>query len=113
MASFADYAKWVWRANIMPVTSNQDFFGASVVEALYCDCFALLPKRLAYPYIIPAEYHARCFYEDFDDLVVRLSEAIINIEHTRQFSLRSAVTRYDWQEQSKSYDKLFSDLVNI
>ncbi len=108
--SFADYAKWVWRADILPVTSNQDFFGTSVVEALYCDCFPLLPKRLAYPYIIPVEYHARCFYEDFDDLVVRLSEAITNIEQTRRFSLRSVVAQYDWQEQSKLYDKLFLNI---
>jgi len=110
--SFADYAKWIWRADILPVTSNQDFFGASVVEALYCDCFPLLPKRLAYPYIIPAKYHPRCFYEDFDDLVVRLGEAITNIEQTRRFSLRSVVAQYDWQEQNKLYDRLFIDLGN-
>ena len=24
---FSDYAKWVWMADILPVTSNQDFFG--------------------------------------------------------------------------------------
>jgi glycosyltransferase involved in cell wall biosynthesis len=110
--SFADYAKWVWQADIVPVTSNQDFFGASVVEALYCDCFPLLPKRLAYPYIIPSEYHSKCFYDDFDDLVSRLSEAIVNIEQTRRFSLRSVVTQYDWPEQSKLYDQLVLDLVS-
>lgn len=110
-ASFDEYAKWVWRADILPVTSNQDFFGASVVEALYCNCFPLLPKRLAYPHLIPSAYHAQCFYEGFDDLVVRLSEAITNLEHTRRFSLRSVVARYDWQEQSKLYDKLFLELA--
>ncbi len=109
--SFADYAKWLWRAEILPVTSNQDFFGAGVVEALYCDCFPLLPQRLAYPYIIPTEYHPQYFYEDFDDLVNRLSEAIINIEQTRRFSLRAVVAQYDWQEQSKLYDKVFLEVV--
>jgi glycosyltransferase involved in cell wall biosynthesis len=109
--SFADYARWLWRADILPVTSNQDFFGASVVEALYCDCFPLLPKRLAYPHIIPSKYHAHCFYDDFDDLVERLGEAILNIEQTRRISQRSVVAQYDWQEQGKAYDKLFHDLV--
>jgi len=109
--SFADYARWLWRSDILPVTSNQDFFGASVVEALYCDCFPLLPRRLAYPYLIPSEHQPRCFYEDFDDLVNRLSDAITNIEQTRTFSLRSVVAQYDWQEQSQLYDKLFLDLV--
>ncbi|MEM7347895.1 MAG: DUF3524 domain-containing protein [Chloroflexota bacterium] len=110
--SFAEYAKWVWQADILPVTSNQDFFGASVVEALYCNCFPLLPKRLAYPYIIPAEYHDHCFYDDFEDLVHRLSQAMTTIEQTRQFSLRSVISRYDWAEQSVVYDQLFLDLID-
>jgi glycosyltransferase involved in cell wall biosynthesis len=109
--SFAEYATWLWRSDILPVTSHQDFFGATVVEALYCDCFPLLPRRLAYPYIVPAEYQPRCFYEDFDDLVVRLSEAIMNIEKTRRFSLRSVAVQYDWQEQSKLYDESFLEIV--
>lgn len=110
--SFADYAKWLWQADIIPVTSNQDFFGASVVEALYCDCFPLLPKRLAYPHIIPAEYQAQCFYDNFDDLLARLNTTITDIEQTRQFNLRSVVAQYDWQEQSQRYDQLFFELVN-
>ena len=66
---------------------------------------------MAYPHIVPAEYQPRCFYEDFDDLVVRLSEAIMNIEKTRRFSLRSVAAQYDWQEQSKLYDKSFLEIV--
>lgn len=108
--SFADYARWLWRADILPVTSHQDFFGASVVEALYCDCFPLLPRRLAYPDLISPEAHPRCFYHDFEDLAARLSEAIANIEQTRRYSLRSEVGRYDWQEQGPLYDRLFLEL---
>lgn len=110
--SFADYARWLWRADILPVTSHQDFFGASVVEALYCDCFPLLPKRLAYPTLIPPKFHSRCFYEDLEDLVARLGEAITNIGQTRQVSLRPVVARYDWQEQGPLYDKLLLDLAS-
>jgi hypothetical protein len=66
---------------------------------------------LAYPSIIPSEYHPQCFYEDFDDLVARLSEAITSIEQTRRFSLRSVAAQYDWQHQSKSYDRLFLEIV--
>ena len=110
--SFADYARWLWRADIIPVTSYQDFFGASVVEALYCNCFPLLPRRLAYPTIVPSQYHAQSFYEDFDDLLDRLTQAIITIEKTRRFSLRAVVAQYDWRQQSKLYDKLLVDIIN-
>ncbi|HEY6008066.1 MAG TPA: DUF3524 domain-containing protein, partial [Geobacteraceae bacterium] len=51
---FAAYAGWLWRADVLPVTSVHDFFGASVVQALYCTCHPLLPDRLAYPEHIPA-----------------------------------------------------------
>lgn len=109
--SFAAYAGWLWRADILPVTSHQDFFGATLVEALYCGCFPLLPKRLAYPYIIPAEYHPRLFYEDFEDLVERLAQAIHNIEQTRRFSLHHVAAQYDWQTQSRRYDRLFAEFL--
>ncbi|MDM8519860.1 DUF3524 domain-containing protein [Anaerolineales bacterium HSG6] len=109
--SFADYARWLWRADILPVTSNQDFFGGTVVEAIYCNCFPLLPHRLAYPYLIPAKYQPDCFYHDFDELVSRLEQAIINIEQTRQFSLREVVAQYDWQIQAEGYDQLFAELA--
>ena len=46
---FPGYASWLWRADIIPVTSNHDFFGASVVQAIYCNTYPILPDRLAYP----------------------------------------------------------------
>ena len=47
--SFEDYARWLWKADILPVTSNQDFFGGSIMEAVYCNTIPLLPKQLTYP----------------------------------------------------------------
>ena len=77
---FADYARWLWRADILPVHSNHDFFGASVVQAIYCHCTPLLPRRLAYPEHIPTPMREQFLYEDFDDLLERLRELI---EETR------------------------------
>ena len=34
--SFEEYAKLLWKSHIIPVTSNQEFFGGSVMEAIYC-----------------------------------------------------------------------------
>ncbi len=61
--SFAEYCEWLWKADLLPVTSNQDFFGASVVEAMYCNVVPFLPKRLAYPEHLPEQYHNTYFYE--------------------------------------------------
>ena len=35
--SLKDYATWLWKSDIIPVTSKQEFFGASVMEAVYCN----------------------------------------------------------------------------
>ncbi|RMF68486.1 MAG: DUF3524 domain-containing protein [Calditrichaeota bacterium] len=108
---FADYAAWLWRADILPVTSIQDFFGASAVEALYCNCFPLLPRRLAYPELIPPEMHATCIYADFDDLVARLEAAVRNPARFPLGELRRAVSRFDWHRLIDQYDDRFSAVV--
>ncbi|NIR52353.1 DUF3524 domain-containing protein, partial [candidate division KSB1 bacterium] len=76
--AFADYAAWLWKADILPVTSYQDFFGTSLVEAIYCNCYPILPYRLAYPELVPSELHPRHFYNDFEELVHKLETAIRN-----------------------------------
>ena len=104
VCDFADYARWLWQADVLPVASHHDFFGASVVEAIYCGCFPLLPGRLSYPELIPTEYHHLCFYQDFDDLVDRLESAIQNLDHMRQVGLQDAVARFDWSVMAPTYD---------
>ena len=47
--SFCEYASWLHAADLLPVTSRQDFFGISAVEAMYCNVVPLLPNRLAFP----------------------------------------------------------------
>jgi len=105
-----DYAAWLWHADILPVTSHQDFFGASIVEAIYCDCLPLLPKRLAYPNLIPQKFHDKVFYENFDDLVIRLEKAIGNAGRAHSLNLRETICMYDWKEIVCQYDDLLENL---
>ncbi len=107
---FSDYAAWLWQADILPVTSVHDFFGVSVVQAIYCNCFSLLPKRLAYPEHIAADYHDRCFYTDLDDLVAQLRKACLNIKSLRQEKLQVMVDHYDWGKMIAVYDDLLEKI---
>jgi glycosyltransferase involved in cell wall biosynthesis len=102
---FADYARWLWQADLLPVTSRHDFFGSSVIEAIYCGCFPLLPRRLSYPELVPPEYHDLCFYRDFDDLVARLASAIEQGAPLQPAALQSAVARFDWHAMAPLYDE--------
>jgi glycosyltransferase involved in cell wall biosynthesis len=99
--SFEDYASWLWKAHILPVTSNQDFFGGSVIEAIYCNCYPILPDRLAYPEHLPN--HPHLYFNSFDELCKKLEHAILDFSELE--NLNSSVKHYDWKEIIKEYDK--------
>lgn len=106
-----DYARWLWRGDIVVSTAIHDFFGAAVAEAMYCDCFPILPRRLAYPQFIPAFYRHRCLYDDQEALVALLERAAVEIEATRATTLRPAVVGYDWSIMAPAYDRRLEALA--
>ena len=109
--SFAEYAAWCWAADILPVTSNQDFFGMSVVEAVYCGCHPLLPNRLNYPYLFTGcDEYELFLYRDQYDLVEKLANFI---EDTSNPKLSLLAEQYDWSVRIGSYDRYFESLVSV
>lgn len=109
--SFADYAYWLWQADLLPVTSKQDFFGGSVVEAIYCGCCPLLPNRLAYPEHV-ANTHQNSLWHNYNDLYKKTEEAIININSIRSWSFQDWVADYDWQKMIDQYDERLAAIAN-
>ncbi len=105
---FARYARWLHRADIIPITSRQEFFGASLVEAVYCGCYPLLPKRLTYPELFPYDTHPELFYRDFDDLVEKLSRALRSMGTIRRRNFRHCVEKYSWTHMAPVYDAVLS-----
>ncbi|MFZ5918812.1 MAG: tRNA-queuosine alpha-mannosyltransferase domain-containing protein [Chloroflexota bacterium] len=101
---FSTYARWLWQADIVVSSAIHDFFGAAVIEALYCHCFPVLPHRLTYPALVPPAHHGRCLYRNADELVTLLRQAVTDIAPVRQFSLRRQVARYDWSTMAGTYD---------
>ncbi|NNE28959.1 MAG: DUF3524 domain-containing protein, partial [Saprospiraceae bacterium] len=108
-----EYLDWVSKAHFIPVSSNQDFFGGSVVEAISSGVFPILPKRLAYPEHIPAAYHQEVFYTSEDEFFVRLKDLFEVGYQTRiAQDLSQFVARYDWKNSITKYDDLFEKLKN-
>jgi glycosyltransferase involved in cell wall biosynthesis len=105
----ATYARLLWQADIVVSTALHEFFGAAVVEACYCGCLPILPHRLAYPELIPEQYHDVCLYQGFDELVARLRRAISDREESREFSLSQDMERFDWREMAVHYDDGLQD----
>lgn len=111
--SYITYSNYLWQADIAPVTSHQDFFGGSVVEAIYCNCFPILPNRLAYPQHIPEKEKGAIFYEQDAYFYSLLKKTIIN--HTPDQlpnTLSNFVARYDWSILAPEYDLRFEFIVD-
>lgn len=104
--SFEEYAKWLWEIDLFPVTSRQDFFGGSVVEAMCCNCFPLLPKRLAYGEHLPQNLHDVHFYEH--DFLEKMRTLLREPERLRNFFGKQYVEKYDWKEMIGKYDAAFN-----
>lgn len=108
---FSDYAKWLWKADILLVTNIQDFFGISIVEAMYCDTYPLLPNRLTYPNLLPVDMHEDHIYTNEDDLYNKLHLCISNIDEIRKKKFSILAKKYDWSKMAPAYDELFSSFI--
>ncbi|MFT5386613.1 MAG: glycosyltransferase involved in cell wall biosynthesis [Saprospiraceae bacterium] len=110
---FEAYADWLWRADISPVTSNQDFFGGSVVEAIYCQNHPILPSRLAYPEHISNDLKEKYFYADEADFHQKLKQAVLYFkDKTNKEQLPNFVARYDWSNLAPLYDLTFQNILD-
>jgi glycosyltransferase involved in cell wall biosynthesis len=106
----SDYLDWLWRATLLPVTSWHDFFGVSVLEAIYCGAYPLLPNRLAYPELLPLDKYSSHFYETFDELVAKLERVLQEGLYERQ-DVGAAVKNFGWDIVAPQYDAALCRLV--
>jgi glycosyltransferase involved in cell wall biosynthesis len=66
-----EYVQWLRQGDVVLSTASHEFFGISVIEAVRAGCRPLLPNRLSYPELFPADY----LYAD-DELVAKLIETL-------------------------------------
>lgn len=103
--SFSEYACWLWRADILPVTSVQDFFGGSVVEAVHCGCHPILPNRLAYPNHVDPELYPENYYDSIDEAASKTEQLIVSERWKQPFPPSVEMSRYDWRKSIAKYDQ--------
>ncbi len=114
-AGYADdetYKTLLWSATATVSTAHHEFFGISILEAIYCHTFPILPHRLSYPELIPASYHLRCLYESERGLVQRLRWAMEHPGEARQIGreLAGVAAAYNWFSLAPHYDQLIVQL---
>lgn len=108
ISSFEDYAKLVWSCGIIPITSNQDFFGISAVEAMYCQCTPLFPNRLAFPELVNNQAF---LYNDDSQLQAKLQVLLRASGATDH--CRENAARYDWSLNIDTYDAVLQSITEV
>lgn len=98
-----DYRRLVGRADVLPVTSRQDFFGISMIEAASAGVYPILPKRLAFPEHFP---ESDCYYTSEDELYAKLVKGLNESQ-----DLSEQARRYDWRKLIGAYDAAFDSVL--
>lgn len=108
----AGYARLLWQADLVVSTAAQEFFGIALLEALYCGCVPVLPRRLSYPELLPRAYHADCLYDRDTDLADHMAAAIARLPALRAHDLRAVAAAFDWTHMAPCYDAAFEEVAH-
>ncbi len=93
-----DYIDWLCKADIVVSCAIQENFGISVVEAIGHGCVPLLPNRLSYPELIPADLHDLLLYQDetlFFNMLEKMTAAFDRYKGLSD-RLSSLMAAYEW-----------------
>jgi len=114
-ASAEKYAQLLWEADITVSTAVHEFFGISIVEAIYARTFPILPTRLSYPELLPKSHHPHCLYASQEELVTQLRWALTHVDEARTFAgdLATAVSRFDWKIMAPLYDQALASCAKL
>ncbi|MBN1320064.1 MAG: DUF3524 domain-containing protein [Thermoleophilia bacterium] len=104
VAKSSDYASLLWASDVVVSTAIHEFFGVAVVEAMYCGCRPVLPRRLSYPELVPAEAHRDVLYGE-GDLVTALARALAEPRAWSDEWQRAWVACFDWASLISRYDE--------
>ena len=106
-----DYLRAVAGSRVVVSTAAHEFFGISVVEAMYLGCIPVLPNALSYPEILPAELHSRCLYSDPAQLPALLQEALKLAPEEVTGISRAAAAKYHWERLAPRLDGILEEMA--
>ena len=110
VSSYSEYLKILRESDIIPVTSHQEYFGISTVEAICSGIVPLLPNRLAYPELVPSELHSGFLYQTFEEYLEKL-EGLLTKDLPSINHLINHCQQYDWSKMIVKYDQKLLELI--
>ncbi len=104
-----EFQRWLSSADIILSTSIHEFQGLAVLEAVAAGCVPVLPRRLAYPELVPEPF----LYDDRPDDQQR--EAVSAVDLIQQHGLERAqapsIERFRWSVRKPDYERLLNKVA--
>jgi glycosyltransferase involved in cell wall biosynthesis len=95
-------------ADVCVSTTDHEFFGVSVLEAVKAGCWPLCPNKLVFPELFPSE----CLYNTEGQLVKKLRYFARYPEKARARSGSIDLVRFEWETLKPAYAELFNIEIN-
>jgi glycosyltransferase involved in cell wall biosynthesis len=110
-----EYFRWLKKGDFVISTAVQENFGISVLEASAAGCWPLLPRRLAYPEVMPSWVQGACFWDTGEELEGKLKK-LLGIEKKQRNRLTEPLSRwvsdYCWANQAEKLDNAAESVVS-
>jgi glycosyltransferase involved in cell wall biosynthesis len=105
------YHRLLASSDVTVSTAEHETFGIAAVEAMAAGCVPLLPNRLSYPEIVPAQFHQAVLYEQ-GELGDRLRAVLTDLPTARARidGLAASMRRFDWSVLAPRYDAAIDQL---
>ena len=109
-----EYFKWLKQGAIVISTAQQENFGIAVIEAVRFGCVPLLPARLAYPEIIPEQFHSEVLYADTKELEQKLTRLLTDFDAFQEVRgrLSHRMAKFAWRNLIDRYDEELEKLAH-
>ncbi len=107
----AGYARLLREADISISSTRHEFFGISTVEAMWCGCLPIAPRRYNYPALVPKELQERCLYEKEAELLALTREAITSPPGDGdRAAVRASAGRFGWERVGPCWEEALEEL---
>lgn len=106
----SEYAKLLSMADIVLSTARHEFFGVSILEAIYSGAFPILPERLAYPEILNPKRFPDCYFRSTEELFNRV-ESFLRAGAPDGATIREEIARFAWPNVIPLYDRFFDEMT--
>lgn len=104
------YGELLHRSDVVVSTTRHEFFGISMLEAIYAGCFPLLPHGFTYPDMIPAGLHDQCLYRGEEKFRFRL-HALLTKGAPEHPELPARAGRFAWGQVGPEWDAALERFV--